>query len=81
MNQLLTEMASVTSQKLEFSSAPRTALVSTTKPCFARLPGQPLCNGLIDIAARISIFKAPLRKSPVDLEVDFEHLADRTEGS
>jgi len=36
--------------------------------------------GLPDFEARISIFKACLRKSPVDPEVDYEYLADRTEG-
>jgi len=36
--------------------------------------------GLPDFDARISIFKACLRKSPVDPSVDYEYLADRTEG-
>jgi len=36
--------------------------------------------GLPDFDARISIFKACLRKSPVDPEVDYEYMADRTEG-
>lgn len=36
--------------------------------------------GLPDFDARISIFRASLRKSPVDPEVDYEYLADRTEG-
>jgi len=36
--------------------------------------------GLPDFDARIGIIKACLRKSPVDPEVDFEYLADRTEG-
>jgi len=36
--------------------------------------------GLPDFEARISIFKACLRKSPVDPGVDYEYFADRTEG-
>merc|ERR1712127_773108 len=36
--------------------------------------------GLPDFEARVNIFKAALRKSPIDPEVDFEYLADRTEG-
>ena len=36
--------------------------------------------GLPDWEARISIIKATLRKSPVDPEVDYDYLADRTEG-
>ncbi len=33
-----------------------------------------------DFEARISIFKACLRKSPVDPKVDYEYFADRTDG-
>ena len=36
--------------------------------------------GLPDFDARISIFRASLRKSPVDPDVDYEYMADRTEG-
>jgi len=36
--------------------------------------------GLPDFEARISIFKACLRKSPVDPKVDYEYFADRTDG-
>jgi len=36
--------------------------------------------GLPDFEARISIFKACLRKSPMDPGVDYEYFADRTEG-
>ena len=36
--------------------------------------------GLPDFESRISILKATLRKSPMDPDVDYEWLADRTEG-
>jgi len=36
--------------------------------------------GLPDFEARIAVFKAALRKSPVDPEVDYYFFADRTEG-
>jgi transitional endoplasmic reticulum ATPase len=35
--------------------------------------------GLPDFEARVSVFKASLKKAPV-FDVDFEYLADRTEG-
>jgi transitional endoplasmic reticulum ATPase len=81
MNQLLTEMDGVTSQKLVFFVG-ATNRPDILDPAMMR-PGRLdslIYIGLPDFEARVSIFKASLRKSPVDPEVDFEYLADRTEG-
>jgi transitional endoplasmic reticulum ATPase len=81
MNQLLTEMDGVTAQKLVFFIG-ATNRPDILDPAMLR-PGRLdslIYIGLPDFDARISIFKACLRKSPVDPEVDYEYLADRTEG-
>eukprot|EP01006_Ploeotia_vitrea_P041198 TRINITY_DN66494_c6_g1_i1.p1 TRINITY_DN66494_c6_g1~~TRINITY_DN66494_c6_g1_i1.p1 ORF type:complete len:863 (-),score=541.18 TRINITY_DN66494_c6_g1_i1:65-2584(-) len=81
MNQLLTEMDGVTSQKLVFFIG-ATNRPDIIDPALMR-PGrldQLIYIGLPDFDARISILKAVLRKSPVDPEVDYEQLADRMEG-
>lgn len=81
MNQLLTEMDGVTAQKMVFFIG-ATNRPDILDPAMMR-PGRLdslIYIGLPDFEARISIFKAVLRKSPIDPEVDFEFFADRTEG-
>ena len=81
MNQLLTEMDGVTSQKLVFFIG-ATNRPDILDPALMR-PGRLdslIYIGLPDFEARVSILKASLRKSPVDPEVDYEFFADRTEG-
>jgi len=81
MNQLLTEMDGVTAQKLVFfiGATNRPDIIDPALMRPGRLDSL-IYIGLPDFDARISIFKACLRKSPVDPEVDYEYLADRTEG-
>jgi len=81
MNQLLTEMDGVTAQKLVFfiGATNRPDIIDPALMRPGRLDSL-IYIGLPDFDARISILKACLRKSPVDPEVDFEFLADRTEG-
>jgi len=81
MNQLLTEMDGVTSQKLVFfiGATNRPDILDQAMLRPGRLDSL-IYIGLPDFAARISIFKAALRKSPVDPEVDYEYFADKTEG-
>ena len=81
MNQLLTEMDGVTAQKLVFfiGATNRPDIIDPALMRPGRLDSL-IYIGLPDFDARISILKACLRKSPVDPEVDYEHLADRTEG-
>jgi transitional endoplasmic reticulum ATPase len=81
MNQLLTEMDGVTAQKLVFFIG-ATNRPDILDPAMLR-PGRLdslIYIGLPDFDSRVSIFKASMRKTPVDPEVDFEYLADRTEG-
>jgi len=81
MNQLLTEMDGVTAQKLVFFIG-ATNRPDILDPAMMR-PGRLdsiIYIGLPDFDARVSIFKASLRKSPVEPDVDFEYLADRTDG-
>jgi len=81
MNQLLTEMDGVTAQKLVFFIG-ATNRPDILDPAMMR-PGRLdslIYIGLPDFDARVATFKACLRKSPVDPEVDYEYLADRTEG-
>jgi len=81
MNQLLTEMDGVTSQKMVFfigaTNRPDIIDPALTRP--GRLD-QLIYIGLPDFEARINVFQACLRKSPVDPDVDYEFLADNTEG-
>jgi transitional endoplasmic reticulum ATPase len=81
MNQMLTEMDGVTAQKLVFfiGATNRPDIIDPALMRPGRLDSL-IYIGLPDFDARISIFKACLRKSPVDPEVDYEYLADRTEG-
>lgn len=81
MNQLLTEMDGVTAQKLVFfiGATNRPDIIDQAMMRPGRLDSL-IYIGLPDFDARISIIKACLRKSPVDPEVDYEYLADRTEG-
>ena len=81
MNQLLTEMDGVTAQKLVFFIG-ATNRPDILDPALMR-PGRLdslIYIGLPDFESRISILKATLRKSPIDPDVDYEWLADRTEG-
>lgn len=81
MNQLLTEMDGVTAQKMVFFIG-ATNRPDIIDPALLR-PGRLdslIYIGLPDFDARVSIFKASLRKSPLDPAVDFEYLADRTDG-
>merc|ERR1719498_1761383 len=81
MNQLLTEMDGVTAQKMVFfiGATNRPDIIDPALMRPGRLDSL-MYIGLPDFEARIGIFKANLRKSPVDPSVDYEYLADRTEG-
>lgn len=81
MNQLLTEMDGVTAQKLVFfiGATNRPDIIDQALMRPGRLDSL-IYIGLPDFDARISIFKAALRKSPVDPDVDYEYLADCSEG-
>jgi len=81
MNQLLTEMDGVTAQKLVFflGATNRPDIIDPALMRPGRLDSL-IYIGLPDFAARIAVFKAALRKSPVDPEVDYEFFADKTEG-
>jgi len=81
MNQLLTEMDGVTAQKMVFflGATNRPDIIDPALMRPGRLDSL-IYIGLPDFDARVSVFKASLRKSPVDPEVDFEELADKTEG-
>lgn len=81
MNQLLTEMDGVTSQKLVFFIG-ATNRPDILDPAMMR-PGRLdslIYIGLPDFESRVNIFQASLRKSPLGPDVDFEYMADRTEG-
>jgi len=81
MNQLLTEMDGVTAQKMVFfiGATNRPDILDQAMLRPGRLD-QLIYIGLPDFEARASIFKAALRKSPVDPEVDYHFFADKTEG-
>lgn len=81
MNQLLTEMDGVTAQKLVFfiGATNRPDILDQALMRPGRLDSL-IYIGLPDFESRIAIFKATLRKSPMDPDVDYEWLADRTEG-
>lgn len=81
MNQLLTEMDGVTAQKLVFFIG-ATNRPDILDPAMMR-PGRLdslIYIGLPDFDARVAVFKACMRKTPVDPDVDWEFFADRTEG-
>merc|ERR1712137_1092925 len=81
MNQLLTEMDGVTAQKLVFfiGATNRPDILDQAMLRPGRLDSL-IYIGLPDFEARVSIFQANFRKSPVDPAVDYEYFADRTEG-
>lgn len=81
MNQLLTEMDGVTAQKMVFfiGATNRPDILDQAMLRPGRLD-QLIYIGLPDFEARASIFKASLRKSPVDPDVDYHFFADRTDG-
>lgn len=80
MNQLLTEMDGVAEQKLVFfiGATNRPDIIDPALMRPGRLDSL-IYIGLPDYEARISVFKASLRKTPV-LDIDWDYLADRTEG-
>lgn len=81
MNQLLTEMDGVNEQKLVFfiGATNRPDIIDPALMRPGRLDSL-IYIGLPDFDARIGIFKANFRKSPVDPEVDYEYFADKTDG-
>lgn len=81
MNQLLTEMDGVTAQKLVFfiGATNRPDIIDPAMMRPGRLDSL-IYIGLPDFESRVAIFKACMRKTPTDPEVDYEFLADRTEG-
>jgi transitional endoplasmic reticulum ATPase len=81
MNQLLTEMDGINPAKQIFFIG-ATNRPDIIDPAIKR-PGrldQMIFIDLPDFPGRVSIMKACLRKSPVDPNVDFETLAERTHG-
>lgn len=81
MNQLLTEMDGVNAQKLVFfvGATNRPDIIDPALMRPGRLDSL-IYIGLPDFEARVSVFQANFRKSPVDPAVDYEYFADRTEG-
>merc|ERR1712060_26656 len=81
MNQLLTEMDGIGSKKNVFiiGATNRPDIIDSAIMRPGRLD-QLIYIDLPDFPARISIFTATLRKSPVDPSVDFEYLAEQTHG-
>jgi transitional endoplasmic reticulum ATPase len=75
MNQLLTEMDGVTAQKMVFfigaTNRPDILDAALMRP--GRLDSL-IYIGLPDYEARVQVFKACLRKSPVDPDVDYDVL-------
>jgi len=81
MNQLLTEMDGINAAKQIFVVG-ATNRPDIIDPAIKR-PGrldQVIFVDLPDFPARISIFQACLRKSPLDPDVDIAHLAEQTNG-
>merc|ERR1719293_643970 len=81
MNQLLTEMDGINAAKQIFVVG-ATNRPDIIDPAIKR-PGrldQVIFVDLPDFPARISIFKACLRKSPLDPDVDLAHMAEQTNG-
>merc|ERR1719293_310059 len=81
MNQLLTEMDGINATKQIFVVG-ATNRPDILDPAIKR-PGrldQVIFVDLPDFPARISIFTACLRKSPLDPDVDLAHLAEQTNG-
>merc|ERR1712060_269631 len=81
MNQVLTEMDGINASKQIFVVG-ATNRPDILDPALKR-PGRldtMIFIDLPDFAARVSILKASLRKSPVDPQVDYEYLAEQTHG-
>jgi len=81
MNQLLTEMDGINAAKQIFVVG-ATNRPDILDPAIKR-PGrldQVIFVDLPDFPARISIFQACLRKSPLDPDVDLAHMAEQTNG-
>jgi len=81
MNQLLTEMDGINPAKQIFfvGATNRPDIIDPALKRPGRLDTMVFID-LPDFAARVSIFKASMRKSPVDPQVDFEFLAEQTHG-
>merc|ERR1712079_63548 len=81
MNQLLTEMDGINPAKQIFfvGATNRPDIIDPALKRPGRLDTMVFID-LPDFAARVSVFKASLRKSPVDPQVDFEFLAEKTHG-
>lgn len=79
MNQLLTEMDGINPTKQIFfiGATNRPDIIDPALKRPGRLDQQIFID-IPDFPARVSIFKACLRKSPVDPSVDFEYLAEQT---
>merc|ERR1712186_150043 len=81
INQLLTEMDGINPAKQIFFIG-ATNQPDIIDPALKR-PGRldtMIFIDLPDFAARVSILKASLRKSPVDPQVDYEYIAEQTHG-
>merc|ERR1719230_498304 len=78
MNQLLTEMDGINAAKQIFVVG-ATNRPDILDPAIKR-PGRLDQVIFLDLPARISIFKACLRKSPLDPDVDLAHMAEQTNG-
>lgn len=81
MNQLLTEMDGVNAQKLVFfvGATNRPDIIDPALMRPGRLDSL-IYIGLPDFEARVCVFKASFRKSPMAPDVDYEFFADRTDG-
>eukprot|EP00475_Leptophrys_vorax_P017123 TRINITY_DN2366_c0_g1_i1.p1 TRINITY_DN2366_c0_g1~~TRINITY_DN2366_c0_g1_i1.p1 ORF type:complete len:855 (-),score=306.50 TRINITY_DN2366_c0_g1_i1:104-2608(-) len=81
MNQLLTEMDGINPQKQVFfiGATNRPDIIDPALKRPGRLD-QTIFIDLPDFPARVAVFKACMRKSPVDPDVDLEWFAERTEG-
>jgi len=81
MNQLLTEMDGINPSKQIFfiGATNRPDIIDPALKRPGRLDTMIFID-LPDFAARVSILKASLRKSPVDPQVDYEYIAEQTHG-
>jgi len=81
MNQLLTEMDGINPAKQIFfiGATNRPDIIDPALKRPGRLDTMIFID-LPDFAARVSILKASLRKSPMDPQVDYEYIAEQTHG-
>jgi len=81
MNQLLTEMDGINPSKQIFfiGATNRPDIIDPALKRPGRLDTMIFID-LPDFAARVSILKASLRKSPMDPQVDYEYIAEQTHG-